>query len=340
VAVSVWKNEGYDVLAVVVNYNSSAFIGVAKMLLYSLKELSSYVKLKVLIVDNNSSDNSYEELVRYARTISLDFEGVRLSTNFGFTRAVNIAWHYARKRWFFRYFMLLNNDLVIVPHNVAKLLGFLEVSNVVGVQGTIMQASNPRIIDNAGFAVDDLGLTYAICRGHEFSCAKLSYPSYLSGALSIYKVEAVEKLGQPFSNGVECYYDDKHLGLSLWSRGAKLLHVPLLSGFHIGSASYAGRRILRSPYWFKGIVLAEVAPLYTARKNLWRLVALYYAVAAFVFSLIARSNYVGSYVVALKELKLLKSDGYIELGRVPKMRVIGVLNRVTKGIRLNKNGKA
>lgn len=254
-------------------------------------------------------------------------------------RAINIAWHYARRRWRFRYFMLLNNDLAIVPRNVLKLLRYLEIDGVAGVQGTIMMASNPNLVDNAGFAVDIFGLTYPICRGYTVDCAKPCHPSYLSGAFSVYRADAIGRLGQPFDSRVECYYDDKHLGLRLWSAGYKLLHVPLVVAYHLGSASYAARRKLKSPQWFKGVVLAELAPSFIAGSPIRYVVAAYYSALSVVLSLVAASNYVKHFVAALKEASALRlgagaNEGFAKFAPLLKPVPIPKLNRLERGIKL------
>jgi GT2 family glycosyltransferase len=326
----------YDVLAVVVNYNSKSFLGIEKKLLEGLAELSNTVRVRLILVDNHSSDGSLEMLKEHGRKIGLDMETVRLSKNFGFTRAVNIAWHYARKRWRFKYFMLLNNDLVIVPRNVIRLLKYLEIDGVAGVQGTIMQATNPHLVDNAGFVVDIFGLTYPICRGYSFCCAKPCHPSFLSGAFSVYRASIIDRLGQPFNNRVECYYDDKYLGLVLWSIGYKLLHVPFIVAYHLGSASYADRYKFKSPQWFKGIVLAELGPSFSLKSPIWWLVALYYGVISVALSILVTSNYVKSYVISLKEIKTFKQISTLTRNAfelIPKLRFIIKLNRIEKGVK-------
>jgi GT2 family glycosyltransferase len=331
------SEKGYDfeVLAVVVNYNSKHFLAIEKMLLKGLAELGRRVRLKLLLIDNCSTDGSFEELKEHAKRVGVDAEAVRLSKNFGFTRTVNIAWHYARRRWKFKYFMLLNNDLAIVPSNAAKLLNYLEIDNIAGVQGTIMQADNPRLIDNAGFAVDAFGLTYPICRGYTIECAKACHPSYLSGAFSVYRADAIEKLGQPFDNRVESYYDDKHLGLRLWSAGYKLLHVPLVVAYHLGSASYAARRKLKSPQWFKGVALAELAPSYTAGSPSFLLLVFAFGIFSAFLSLIFAVNDIKSLIEVCRGLRMFKNNNnLIHYNKIPMLKFTLKLDKLKYGISL------
>ncbi|MGC8933276.1 MAG: glycosyltransferase, partial [Candidatus Methanodesulfokora sp.] len=90
------------------NYNSKPFIGIVKKLVEGIARLDDFARVKLLFVDNCSTDGSSETAVEYSRSLGVDVELLKLSKNFGFTRAVNIAWHYARKRWEFKSFALLN----------------------------------------------------------------------------------------------------------------------------------------------------------------------------------------------------------------------------------------
>jgi GT2 family glycosyltransferase len=138
----------------------------------------------------------------------------------------------------------------------------LEGGGFAGVQGTIMQLLRPWLVDNAGRVVDRFGLSYTVCRGLLFSCARDYEPSYLSGAFSIYRVDVLRKLGAPFSDVYEAYFDDKLLGARLRKRGHGFFYKAIVAGFHLGSASYGPRRFFRSARWFKYVSVAEVIPVF------------------------------------------------------------------------------
>jgi len=98
--------------------------------------------------------------------------------------------------------------------------------------------------------------------GRLFSCARDYEPSYLSGAFSIYRVDVLRKLGAPFSNVYEAYFDDKLLGARLRKRGYRIFHKVIVAGFHLGSASYGLRRLFKSARWFKYVSVAELIPVF------------------------------------------------------------------------------
>jgi hypothetical protein len=54
---------------------------------------------------------------------------------------------------------------------------------------------------------------------------------YLRGAFSIYRVDVLRKLGAPFSDVYEAYFDDKLLGARLRRRGYRIFHKAIVAGF-------------------------------------------------------------------------------------------------------------
>jgi GT2 family glycosyltransferase len=125
-----------------------------------------------------------------------------------------------------------------------------------------MQLLRPWLVDNAGHVVDRFGLSYPVCRGRLFSCAGDYEPSYLSEAFSIYRVDVLRKLGTPFSDVYEAYFDNKLLGARLRRRGYKIFHKAIAAGFHLGSATYGPRRLFKSAQWFKYISATELIPVF------------------------------------------------------------------------------
>ncbi len=85
----------YDMLIIVVNYNSINIIGIEKLLLRGISELNNYVNTLLLLLDNNSNDGSRELLSKYASLLEMDYKTLRLNRNYGFARAVNLGYIYA-----------------------------------------------------------------------------------------------------------------------------------------------------------------------------------------------------------------------------------------------------
>jgi len=192
---------------ILINYNSSNILALETLIINILSKESN---IKLYLVDNGSSDDSGISLLEFLSIYTVPYCYLQLPYNLGFVRAVNFA--FRRLDEDVKYVVLLNNDLVPVIGIISRLMDVLESGGFAGVQGTIMQLLRPWLVDNAGHVVDRFGLSYPVCRGRPFSCARDYELSYLSGAFSIYRVDVLRKLGAPFSDVYEAYFDDKLLG--------------------------------------------------------------------------------------------------------------------------------
>ena len=104
-----------SVAIILVNWNGK------KDTLFCLASLSKFkvqsLKLKVVVVDNGSTDNSVEVI----RKKFSDIEVVETGRNLGFTGGNNIGIHRALE-WGADYVWLLNNDTVVDNNALAALL--------------------------------------------------------------------------------------------------------------------------------------------------------------------------------------------------------------------------
>lgn len=104
-----------DVLAICVNWNGGDVLRPAVQALLE----SSYRPLRLVVVDNASTDRSLQSL-------GSDVETVRMAENRGYGAAINRIWREvlegARKRP--TYYLLLNNDVLVDPAMLARVVGF------------------------------------------------------------------------------------------------------------------------------------------------------------------------------------------------------------------------
>lgn len=111
-------------------------------LLNALKNVASY---EVIIVDNNSTD----ETVSFLRQSYPEIQVIQLSKNTGFTGAVNEGIHVARGK----YILILNNDCLLNNQTISRMLTFLENNNsLVATQPIVYTKKNE--IENIGFILD------------------------------------------------------------------------------------------------------------------------------------------------------------------------------------------
>ncbi len=324
---------------ILINYNSFNILALENLI---INILSNESNIKLYLVDNGSSDNSNVVLLKLLKEHDLPYRYYRLPYNLGFARAVNFAFRKLDKD--VKYVVLLNNDLVPVRGVIGRLVDVLESGGFAGVQGTIMQLLRPWLVDNAGHMVDRFGLSYPVCRGRPFSCARDYEPSYLSGAFSIYLVDVLRKLGTPFSDVYEVYFDDKLLGARLRRRGYRVFHKAIVAGFHLGSATYGPRRLFKSARWFKYVSVAELVPVFKNAPLPVKIFALLKFLGAGVTgSLFSGEDYVRSFVEAVKfaalehpEAEFVRSEFFCFLNFLLQNPFIGV--KPPKNSKINVRG--
>ena len=126
------------VSVIIPNYNGIKYI---EDCLDSL--LLSDTKVDIIVVDNASTDGSYEIVRDKYPQVKL----IRLKTNTGFAFATNRGIVEAKTEYVF----LLNNDTKVLPQTVSELERTISyLSDAFSVQALMVRLSNPNIVDSAG----------------------------------------------------------------------------------------------------------------------------------------------------------------------------------------------
>ena len=121
-----------DVSVCIANWNCIDYL---RTCLTSLQDFPQGVRVETIVVDNASSDGAADMVAREFPEVVL----VRDAINGGFARASNQAAALARGRFVF----FLNNDTVVPPQTLGKLVAYAEAHPEVGMLG-------PRLRDGAG----------------------------------------------------------------------------------------------------------------------------------------------------------------------------------------------
>jgi GT2 family glycosyltransferase len=121
-----------DVTVCIVNWNCRDYL---RACLRSLRPRRQGVRVRVVVVDNGSTDGAADLVAREFPRVTL----VRNGWNAGFARANNQAAARARGRYLF----FLNNDTLVPPLALKRLLDFAEANPQVGMIG-------PRLRDGRG----------------------------------------------------------------------------------------------------------------------------------------------------------------------------------------------
>ena len=212
------------VVFVVVNYNGAAVLGPCVDSILAQRHRN----LRVLVVDNHSSDRSAQEIVeRYP-----EVEGLFLKENSGYAKANNIGIETAL-RLRPEYIALVNNDVELREEWLDSLLGFAEDGGYDSVQSAIVAYGSQGIVDSLGIGISpDL---HVYDRGHGEVLDENGVDGPLFGpcfAAALFRAEAIKGLsgaGGFLDERLITFYEDVEwcFRANLQGLRAGLLHRPL-----------------------------------------------------------------------------------------------------------------
>lgn len=185
---------------VIPNYNGINFI---ENCLKSV--LSSTVDVKVVVVDNGSTDGS-KELVKSSFG---EVEIVEMNKNTGFCHACNEGIAVSDTE----FVMLLNNDTKIMPDTVERLEKDMDINkNALAYQAKMVSMNNPDITDSAGDYYCALGWAFAMGKDKPASDYKGRKRIFSAcGGAALYRRRILDEIGLLDENHF-AYLEDVDLG--------------------------------------------------------------------------------------------------------------------------------
>ncbi|SHK24259.1 glycosyltransferase family 2 protein [Tepidibacter formicigenes] len=216
---------------VIPNYNGKKFL---KDCLDSLSKQSFSYKYEIIMVDNNSSDDSVEYIKENYSYIKL----IYLNKNHGFAKAVNEGIKLARGE----YVVLLNNDTEVEEDWLKNLVTCIEKDeNVFSVSSKMVQYNHRNLIDDAGDEYTLLGWTLKTGDGENINRynKKREIFSSCAGA-AIYRKKIFDKIGY-FDENFFAYMEDVDISYRAKIYGYKNIYCPDAIVYHIGSGTSGSR---------------------------------------------------------------------------------------------------
>lgn len=218
------------VTVVIPNYNGIDYVADC---LDSLR-LQKGCEFKTILVDNASSDGSYELVRDKYPEVRL----MRFRENTGFSKAVNAGIRASDTP----FVILLNNDTVVLPGFVRELVKAIEKSrDIFSVGAKMLQMGSPDKTDDAGDFYSALGWAYA--RGKDRPAEQFTRSadifSVCAGA-AIYRRNLLAKLGL-FDERHFAYLEDIDIGYRARIHGYRNRFEPRAKVLHAGSASSGSR---------------------------------------------------------------------------------------------------
>jgi len=228
------------VYIIVLNWNGKEHVTAC---IKSLEKVN-YPRYITLVVDNASSDGS-------AEYISKNFPNVKLivnSTNLRFAGGNNVGIDYAMANGA-DYILLLNNDTLVSPDFLSRLVEAAEENSKIGMVGPkIYYYNSQNVIWFAGGGIDwRSGWTYHVGI-HEVDRGQYDRKvetNYITGCCLLVKRAVIEKIGN-LDESYAMYGEDVDWCIRASRAGFKLLYVPSSIIWHKVSASAGGNFS-----WFK-----------------------------------------------------------------------------------------
>ena len=215
------------VAVVIVNYNAGDYLDdCLKAMLAQTRQPD-----RVIVVDNNSSDDSINLLESYPDWFCL----LPLAWNTGFAVANNIAISYLLE---YDYVALLNPDTVAETEWLEHLLAATTRHGSADCYGSRMLSFDGENLDGTGDDYHVCGLYWRRDNGTPVSKGAMAESEIFSAcaAAALYPRKGLTDIAG-FDEDYFCYSEDIDLGFRLRSRGSRIWYVPDAVVRHAGSGT-------------------------------------------------------------------------------------------------------
>ncbi len=228
--------------------------------------------LTVLLVDNGSPDGSGERLRRAFPELPF----LQTGKNLGYTGGNNrgIAWALARGA---DHVVILNNDTVVEPECIARLVAVAESDPTVGaVAPKILVHGAP---DRLWYAGGDLALARGTGRhrgegerdGRDDEAAGPTPVSFMTGCCFLITRVALDRVGG-FDDGYFAYNEDVDLSYRLLAAGLRIVYEPRARLYHkvpVGAVEPTPFQIVQRDRNRRRFAALRLGPLGRARFAAW-----------------------------------------------------------------------
>jgi len=248
------NNEEIQLSIIIVTHNAKDFL---RNCLKSVFEKIKNLSFEVLVVDNASSDGTFEMLKNEFPQVKVIFS----KENLGFAKANNLAIKEAKGKYIF----LLNPDTILLDENFEKLIDFAQKNPDVGAIGPKVLNSDLTIQHQCkrGFPTPWnifcylSGLAKIFPKSKIFAGYLLTYldtekiqgVDSLSGCAMVVKREVIEKVGM-MDEDYYLYGDDLDWCYRIKSAGWKVVYFPETKIIHYGGKGGTGKKPYFNIYHF------------------------------------------------------------------------------------------
>ncbi len=231
-----------DLSIIIVNYNAREFL---KKCIVSIVKNVKKVSYEIIIVDNNSSDNS-------AEMIRKEFSEIKLivnKNNVGFSKANNQGIKIMQNN---RYVLFLNPDTIMQKNTVEEMVKFMDAHADAGASTCKLVMLNGKVDDacHRGFPTPWNAFCHFLGLPRIFPKSRI-FAGYNLGWMDLSKVHEIDALAGAFmlvrriagekadwwDEDYFFYGEDLDFCYQLKSKGWKIYYVPTVSVFHYKGVS-------------------------------------------------------------------------------------------------------
>lgn len=232
-----YKPEAKNVAVILINWNGYEDTTAC---LESLRKIN-YDPLKVVVVDNNSTEQEGEKL----KECFPDIELIQNGTNRGFAGANNDGLTWAKTKGY-KTAWILNNDTVVEPDSLRYQINHLMNEDIAAVGSKILYSENQRIWSR-GVRLFDFSLKFPFihfCSNVDegkldSKNQKAEDVAYISGCSILLRTDAAEAY---FNEHYFAYCEDMDLCYRLKKEGYRLIYEPKSVVRHKATRSTGGKK--------------------------------------------------------------------------------------------------
>lgn len=238
----------------IVNYNATEYLAGCLKSIYTKPPRTGF---EVVLVDNGSRDSSYEQVLKNYPKVRL----IKIKKNVGFIRGNNRALKASKGK----YLLSLNNDTIVLPGSLDRLVAYGEKHPEVGAFGPKVLNADGTIQHQCKRGTPTPWNTLAyMLQLHKLFPGNPKFSGYLlldvdtdkvqdvaslSGCAMIVRRDVAQKIGY-MDPGYIMYGDDIDWSFRVREAGWAVRYVPTAKIIHFGGAGGSGKAPYKSLYWF------------------------------------------------------------------------------------------
>lgn len=225
---------------IIINYNTSELL---KNCLSSFIRYHNLKDFEIIVVDNNSYENSVDEICKIYPEIKL----IKLSENVGFSRANNIAASEANGD----ILLFLNNDTLFIENSIEKMAKYYVENDNAGIIGPKLlyedysfQLSAGRLPNIIQEIIDKI--IYTLFKRlkifrlmmEKLLFNKIKQVGWVTGACMMISKELFNMVNG-FDENIFLYFEDKDLCARIKNKNKSIIYFPETSVIHLLGGSSA-----------------------------------------------------------------------------------------------------